>query len=145
MKYIEWNGEIKSLTELSKEYGINYFTFYQRLYRGWDVKTALTYPTNKKHPYRKSIFITEAIRSGCQDVTELAERFKISTMTVYKYLGFGRPHGPRDDGRSKTFAIIKDLEESKLTQSEIAKKHGVSRQAVSNVKFKYCNNQRGEQ
>lgn len=39
---ITYNGRTKTVSEWAEEMGINYFTLYRRLERGWDVERALT-------------------------------------------------------------------------------------------------------
>jgi len=39
---ITHNGKTQTVSEWAEEMGINYFTLYRRLQRGWDVERALT-------------------------------------------------------------------------------------------------------
>lgn len=39
---ITYNGRTQTVSEWAEEVGINYFTLYRRLSRGWDVERALT-------------------------------------------------------------------------------------------------------
>lgn len=46
-KWIEFNGERKSMVEWSESTGINYSTINQRLRKGWSIQRTLTTPTQK--------------------------------------------------------------------------------------------------
>lgn len=39
---ITYNGKTQTVSEWAEEMGINYFTLYRRLQRGWDIERALT-------------------------------------------------------------------------------------------------------
>lgn len=47
-RLITFQGETKSLTQWSREYGHNYAMVQRRLNRGWSVETALTTPSKRK-------------------------------------------------------------------------------------------------
>ena len=38
---ITYDGKTKTVSEWAEEFGLNYFTLYRRLKRGWDVERAL--------------------------------------------------------------------------------------------------------
>lgn len=85
--------------------------------------------------------LTAAYNNGITDPRELARLFGYSLNTTTHYLrlaGIKRGHPPKQyfpkPLGEKTLAIIRDLESSKMTLSEIAKKHGVSRQYVYQLK-----------
>lgn len=39
--FISFNGEIKTVSQLSQEYGVKYITLYNRIKRGWSIEKAL--------------------------------------------------------------------------------------------------------
>ena len=39
---LTYNGKTQTVSEWAEEMGMNYFTLYRRLQRGWDVERALT-------------------------------------------------------------------------------------------------------
>ncbi len=47
-RYVEYNGELRTIAELSEEYGINYATLEKRLALGWSVETAVTTPAKER-------------------------------------------------------------------------------------------------
>lgn len=85
--------------------------------------------------------LTAAYNNGITDPRELSRLFGYSLNTTTYYLrlaGIKRGHPPKQyfpkPLGEKALAIIRDLESSKMTLSEIAKKHGVSRQYVYQLK-----------
>lgn len=53
--YVTYNNEKKTVQEWSELFGINKATLRGRLLRGWDVKSALTVPTNSNRPLNERI------------------------------------------------------------------------------------------
>jgi hypothetical protein len=49
---ITWNGETCSIREWSKRLGINYFTLFNRLKRGWGIGMAFTKPAKPSNRCR---------------------------------------------------------------------------------------------
>ena len=47
-KFIEFKGEIKTVAEFSREFGIPVYNVYSRLSNGWTVEDALTKPIQKR-------------------------------------------------------------------------------------------------
>lgn len=84
----------------------------------------------------KQALIEQAVKDGCTDVKELCQRFNVSPRTVYRYAKVGR-RKPYNNAESKSRAILADLQKGGATMAEIARKHGVSRQAVFKVKKNY--------
>jgi hypothetical protein len=39
---VTYNGKTQTVSEWAEEFGLNYFTLYRRLQRGWDVERALS-------------------------------------------------------------------------------------------------------
>jgi DNA-binding CsgD family transcriptional regulator len=81
--------------------------------------------------------IVALFNSGVKNAPLIARELGVSQKTVYHAL---YANGLRIGGKSRIFkhnektrAIARDLESGGMSQSEIAKKHGVSRQYVSQV------------
>lgn len=53
--YYEIDGIKKNVSDWSKEYGISRYTVYNRLKRGWDIKSALTIKPDKQNRIEKLI------------------------------------------------------------------------------------------
>lgn len=89
--------------------------------------------TERRKPTRSiKPLLQQAVKDGCRDVNEIAEKFGVSKTTVHIYCrtGHQKPHY----NKSKTNDILDDLRKGDLSLSEIAIKHNVSRQAVFNCK-----------
>jgi transposase len=91
---------------------------------------------------RKSteIKVVEAFDNGERNVKAIADMYGLSESTIYKYL---YKHGRHFGGKTriwahseKTLEIADDLKDGALSQYQIAKNHGVSRQYVTKVKHK---------
>lgn len=72
------------------------------------------------------------VQKGETNVETLAEKHFLSKSTIYNYVktGHRKPHYKK----TLTNAIVEDLQKGDLTQSEIARKYNVSRQAVFKCK-----------
>ena len=89
--------------------------------------------------------VVQAYNSGMTNHYEIARTYGINIDCVITYLSKAKlqrtrpPHNyKKRELPEKTRQIIAEIQQGvKLT--EIAKKHGVTRQFVSNVKIKYCN------
>lgn len=46
-RYLEYNGEIMSMSEMSEKHNVNYYLLRKRLHMGWDVKSAIETPSRK--------------------------------------------------------------------------------------------------
>ena len=98
-----------------------------------------------RHKKEKSLqLVVEAYRNVTTDVDELAEMFSFTRGTIKQYLfeaGIhrNRPstyHLTKEKKPSKRKAeIMRQIKESGLSQSAIAKKYGVSRQYIHQLKI----------
>lgn len=72
------------------------------------------------------------VQKGETNVEKLAEKHFLSKSTIHNYVktGHRKPHYIK----SLTNAILEDLQKGDLSQSEIARKYNVSRQAVFKCK-----------
>lgn len=76
--------------------------------------------------------VINAVESGVNDINELQKLTGLSKATIYTYSNIGRKKPHYNHGHTRE--IIADLQEGQMSQSEIARKYGVSRQAVSKAK-----------
>ena len=76
--------------------------------------------------------LLNAIESGITDIRVLQEMTGLSKATIYTYTNVGRRKPHYNHGH--TADIVADLKAGQMTQSEIARKYGVSRQAVHKAK-----------
>lgn len=93
-----------------------------------------------RHKKEKSLqLVAEAYRNITTDVDELAEMFSFTRGTIMQYLfeagihrnrpsTYRRVKGKRASERKAE--IMRQIKESRLSQTEIAKKYGVSRQYI---------------
>ena len=79
----------------------------------------------------RAILIT-AISDGITDIRTLQDMTGLARTTIYKYSNVGRRKPHYNHGH--TADIVADLQAGEMTQSEIARKYGVSRQAVFKAK-----------
>lgn len=100
------------------------------------VKTYCNKAERQKVARGKQAAIRQAVDDGCHDVQVLSQMFEVSKAYIYKTVNTGR-RKPYGDDKSKSRAILSDLQKGGATMAEIARKNGVSRQAVFNVKKKY--------
>jgi transposase len=84
--------------------------------------------------------VLEAFDNGERDARVIADTYRLKLQTVYFYLNSnGRFFGTKTRNwvhTERTLAIIDDLREGKMSQIEIAKKHGVSKQYITKMKHK---------
>ena len=84
--------------------------------------------------------VLEAFDNGERDARVIADTYRLKLQTVYFYLNSnGRFFGTKTRNwvhTERTLAIIDDLREGKMSQIEIAKKHGVSKQYITKIKHK---------
>ena len=84
--------------------------------------------------------VLEAFDNGERNVRALADTYRLKVQTVYFYLNSnGRYLGTKTRNwvhTERTLAIIDDLRDGVLSQIEIAKKHGVSKQYITKIKHK---------
>ena len=64
-KFIEYNGQVKTLSEWCKELGLNYGLVNQRLHSGFDVERAFTESND-----RKNYYIYKGERLNIKDISE---------------------------------------------------------------------------
>jgi hypothetical protein len=89
-----------------------------------------------RHRRERSMrLVKEAYNSGITDVDELAEMFSFTRYTIIQYLNMQGVHRPRPTKYSttlsgKTSEIMQQIREAKLSQTQLAKKYGVSRQYI---------------
>lgn len=84
---------------------------------------------------RSMQMVANAYNSGIVDIDELADMFSFTRLTIIEYLNkMGikrqRPLRYKTNVGEKTHQIMHDLREAKISQTQIAKKYGVSRQYV---------------
>ena len=96
--------------------------------------------SRKAHSMQK---VSEAYKSGITDIDELADMFSFTRLTVIEYLH--KQKVTRERPRTythlqfspKTQEIIQHLKEAKISQTNLAKKYGVSRQYINYLSNKY--------
>jgi hypothetical protein len=96
-------------------------------------------PRHRKE--RSMRLVKEAYDSGITDVDELAEMFSFTRGTVIQYLNMQGISRPRPTTYSstvgdKTIEIMQHLREAKISQTQLAKKYGVSRQYIHTLSNK---------
>lgn len=79
--------------------------------------------------------VANAYNNGITNVDELAEMFNFTKGTIIEYLNKQGIHRERPTSyitvtSERTSQIIKDIKEAKYTQTQLAKKYGVSRQYI---------------
>ena len=79
---------------------------------------------------QKAIILSNPPESH-ETAQQYARRIGVSIYSVYRYTRIGKQH---PHPQSRTQAIISDLQQGTMTLSAIARKHGVSRQAVFKCK-----------
>ena len=79
---------------------------------------------------QKAIILSNPPESH-ESAQQYARRICVSIYSVYRYTRIGKQH---PHPQSRTQAIISDLQQGTMTLSAIARKHGVSRQAVFKCK-----------
>lgn len=84
--------------------------------------------------------IVEAYHRGERNPYRIAEQYGVQTSYVYSVLNnHGLPLGKKTRNfvhAERTNAIVEDLQDDELSQIEIARKHGVSRQYITKIKHK---------
>ena len=84
--------------------------------------------------------VVEAFLEGEHNPYVIAERFGIAVNSVKTYIGWHKLHKGKKTRHwvhcDRTNAIISDLNFGEISQAEIAKKHGVSRQYITKIKNK---------
>lgn len=112
-------------------------------------KTVAEMKANGEFPAERQVGkdkVAEAVKGGEIDPYALAETCGVSVRTAREYkriYGGAAPKvRPKFNYRhcDRTNAIMQDLQEGELSLSEIARNHGVSRQAVFIIKKKLENN-----
>lgn len=104
-----------------------------------EMKANGTFPKERLSRQEK---VAEAVRGGELNPYILAEQFGISVGTAKEYKriygGVAPKVRPKLNYRhcDRTKAIMQDLQEGELSLSEIARNHGVTRQAVFSIKKK---------
>jgi hypothetical protein len=96
-------------------------------------------PRHRKE--RSMRLVKEAYDSGITDLDELAEMFSFTRGTVIQYLNMQGISRPRPTTYSstvgeKTIEIMQHLREAKISQTQLAKKYGVSRQYIHTLSNK---------
>lgn len=76
--------------------------------------------------------LVNAIDNGITDIRELQKITGLAKNTIYCYAKVGKSKPHYNHGH--TADIVADLQAGQMTQSEIARKYGVSRQAVHKAK-----------
>lgn len=131
------------MTEIEKQ--IIYY--YNKGYKTSDIEKLLPVRRKditdaiKKHPEKieretaisgNKAILLNAVERGINDIYELQKLTGLSKATIYTYTNIGRKKPHYNHGHTKE--IIKELRAGVLTQSEIARKYGVTRQAVNKAK-----------
>lgn len=90
-------------------------------------------PRHRKE--RSMRLVKEAYDSGITDLDELADMFSFTRGTIIQYLNMQGVERPRPTTycttiSEKTSEIMQHLREAKISQTQLAKKYGVSRQYI---------------
>ena len=105
-----------------------------------EMKANGEFPTERQVGKEK---VAEAVKDGELNPYVISEKYGVSVRTAKEYKriygGVAPKVRPKLNYRhcDRTNAIIFDLKEGELSLSEIARKHGVSRQAVFDIKKKF--------
>ncbi len=120
-----------SVRQIATIYGIGRNKAYEIVQGGCEIKMG--------RPTTKDSLMCENMKQDYLnglDIKKLAKKYGYEVVTVYRYLKeLGINVNEHRDITKKT-DIIRDLELGELSQSEIARKHNVSRQYVLQVKMK---------
>lgn len=79
----------------------------------------------------KYALMADDVKNGETNVYALAEKYNVSVRSVYRYckVGHKKPHY-----NSKSALIVAELQKGELSQAEIARQYGTTRQAVNRCK-----------
>lgn len=95
------------------------------------------FPTTRKTAEEK---VVAAFQRGDRNPYAIAEEYGLSVHSVRSFLGWNKCHKGKKTRNwvhcDRTDAIVEDLQEGALSQSEIARKYGVSRQYITKMKRK---------
>lgn len=95
------------------------------------------FPTTRKTAEEK---VVEAFKRGERNPYAIAEEYGLSVHSVRSFLCWNKCHKGKKTRNwvhcDRTDAIVEDLQEGVLSQAEIARKYGVSRQYITKMKRK---------
>ena len=95
------------------------------------------FPKTRKTAEEK---VVEAFQRGERNPYAIAEEYGLSVHSVRSFLGWNKCHKGKKTRNwvhcERTDAIVEDLKEGALSQAEIARKYGVSRQYITKMKRK---------
>ena len=102
-----------------------------------EMKANGEFPKERKNAEQK---VVEAFQRGERNPYKIAEEYGLSVHSVRSFLGWNKCHKGKKTRNwvhcERTDAIVEDLQEGKLSQAEIARKYGVSRQYITKMKRK---------
>ena len=120
-----------SVRQIATIYGIGRNKAYQIVQGGCEIKMG--------RPTTKDSLMCENMKQDYLNglgIKKMAKKYGFRVETIYKYLKQIGVNVKEHQNKTKQYDIIKDLEIGELSQSEIARKHNVSRQYVLQVKKK---------
>lgn len=95
------------------------------------------FPKTRKTAEQK---VVEAFQRGERNPYAIAEEYGLSVHSVRSFLGWNKCHKGKKTRNwvhcDRTNEIVEDLQEGVLSQAEIARKYGVSRQYITKMKRK---------
>lgn len=102
-----------------------------------EMKANGEFPTERKTAEQK---VVEAFQRGERNPYKIAEEYGLSVHSVRSFLGWNKCHKGKKTQNwvhcDRTDAIVEDLQDGALSQAEIARKYGVSRQYITKMKRK---------
>ena len=100
-KLVEFRGEQRILSDLSKEHGLDPTIVYRRLRRGWDLERAITTPTGYVRPWKARPRYEEDLAPVRDSIgTRIIERTK-RKLVVGEYYRLPRPYIKKENGEIK--------------------------------------------
>lgn len=120
-----------SVRQIASIYGIGRNRAYQIVQSGCEIKMG--------RPTTKDSLMCENMKQDYLNglgIKKLAKKYGFRVENIYRCLRQNGINVNEHRGKTKQHDIVKDLDSGELSQSEIARKHNVSRQYVFQIKKK---------